>query len=126
MHSDNPFYFTLLGLTICFAVTTTSCKRLLPANHIPPKKMEQVLMDVSLAETYSTMTSDNQHTRGVKNSDSLSVYYKTIFAHYDITQNEFDESMQWYKAHPEELDTVYSHMIATIGKMQGQPAGALK
>jgi len=83
-------------------------------------------MDVSLAETYSTMTSDNQHTRGVKNSDSLSVYYKTIFAHYDITQNEFDESMQWYKAHPEELDTVYSHMIATIGKMQGQPAGALK
>ena len=55
---------------------------------------------------------------GAKNLDSLSAYYKDIFAHYHVTQAQFTESMDWYKNHPDDLDTMYNEMIPMVTGMQ--------
>lgn len=84
---------------------------------IPPKQMQQILLDISLAETYSAMAKDSVHKVG-KNMDSLAAFYKDIFNHYHISQDKFMTSLSWYKAHPDQLDTLYSNMITVITKMQ--------
>jgi len=74
--------------------------------------MEKVLLDVQLAEVYSTMASkDSTQLQGLKNNDSLAVYYKEIFTHHHIDANQFMTSLDWYRAHPEELDSVYRAVL---------------
>ncbi|MFI5195629.1 MAG: DUF4296 domain-containing protein [Chitinophagales bacterium] len=90
-------------------------------DHLPPKVMQKVLLDINLAEAYCINVKDSLHRGGSKNFDSLSVYYKDIFAHYKITEEQFTQSITWYKNHPDEMDTVYNNMIPIVARWQSQP-----
>ncbi len=96
------------------AVLVGSCNKM--GSHLPPKKMEQVLLDISIAESFSSFTKD-RHFGGPKNQDSLAHYYAAIFQHHHITEQEFKESMAWYKNHPDEMDTVYTDLAVKADKM---------
>ena len=86
---------------------------------MPPAKMQQVLYDLHLAEAYSTMArKDSTVRRNAKDMDSLGVYYVTIFKHHQLSADQFQESLQWYKEHPEQLDSIYSKMIPDVLKLQ--------
>ena len=85
--------------------------------------MERLLLDVSLAEGYSVMVKDSLHHPGAKNFDSLAVYYNSIFAHYKISESQFSENLDYYKGHPEDLDTMYNNMLTTITKLQAVQGG---
>jgi hypothetical protein len=91
-------------------------------DHLPPKLMQQVLLDINLAEAYSNMVKDSTHKGNTKNLDSLAVYYRDIFAHHKITQQQFDNSMNWYKLHPDDLDTLYSNILPIVNRWQN-PSG---
>ena len=82
--------------------------------------MQKVLLDVNLAEAYAITKKDSLHKPGVKNMDSLAVYYKAIFAHYKITEEQFTASLNWYKDHPDEMDTLYNNMMPVISHWQTQ------
>ncbi|MCW3120868.1 MAG: hypothetical protein JWQ38_360, partial [Flavipsychrobacter sp.] len=90
-----------------------SCKnKTAEGNHMSPKIMQKLLLDINMAETLSSFQKDSLHKQGgTKNNDSLAVYYKDIFAHYNITAAQFTEDLEWYKEHPEELDSIYTDMI---------------
>jgi len=90
-------------------------------DHISPKTMENILLDINMAEAYSLMVKDSLHKGGSKNSDSLAAYYKYIFDHYHITNEEFNENYDWYKSHPEDLDSIYTAMIPVITRWQQAP-----
>ena len=107
-------------LIILSVILLSACKNKASDDHLPPKVMQKILIDINLAETYSIYVKDNVHRGGMKNTDSLSAYYKTIFNHYKITQDEFYTSLEWYKAHPEELDSVYAKMIPVAALMQSK------
>lgn len=87
---------------------------------LPPATMEKVLLDLTFAEAYSTITADSLHKYGTKNFDSLGVFYKEIFAHYKITPREFEESLNWYKNNPAEMDSAYSRIQVTVTQWQGK------
>ncbi len=89
-------------------------------SHLPRKVMKEVLLDISLAEGYSIMVKDSLHPAGSKNYDSLAVFYKDIFAHHNITQQQFEESLDWYKENTSELDSVYALMQTVISAWQSQ------
>lgn len=95
-----------------------SCKNQVTGYHLPPKVMNKLMLDVHMAETYSTFIKDTIYKAGSKNLDSLSVYYKDILAHYKITPEQFIENMEWYQNHPDDLDTIYNKMILTANTMQ--------
>lgn len=111
--------YRLVTLLVCFSCCTTSCK--LPEkepNHISPDIMTKLMVDIHMAETYSTMVKDSINSNGKKNPDSLAVFYKDILAHYDVTMEQFSKSLEWYKAHPNDMDTLYNNMIPILTKMQ--------
>lgn len=67
------------------------------------------------------MVKDSLHRGGTKNFDSLTLYYQEILAHHNITQEEFLESLSWYKNHPDELDTIYNCMIPKVSDWLAKP-----
>ena len=87
-------------------------------NIIPQKDMLNILLDINIAESYSNLVKDSLHKDGTKNIDSLTVYYKEIFAHHKITEAQFTQSLDWYKAHPETMDTLYEKIIAKVINFQ--------
>ena len=87
-------------------------------DHMSPGMMKKVLLDIHLAEAYSITLKDSLHRAGTKNTDSLAVFYNDIFNHYHITQEQFTQSLNWYKDHPEDLDTIYNNMIPQVVGMQ--------
>ncbi len=76
------------------------------------------MLDISLAESYSINVKDSLHKGGTKNWDSLGVFYKDIFAHHKITAEEFSQSLEWYKDHPDEMDTLFNKMIPVVNAWQ--------
>jgi len=111
-------------LFVCFCICMLSCNILNPqGDHIPPAKMEKILDDLQMAEMYSTMVAkDTGAYKGpVRNIDSLAHYYKVILAHYNVTINELNKSLDWYRNNPEQLDSVYTHMIPQLTSLQTVP-----
>lgn len=86
--------------------------------HISPDVMAELMVDIQMAETYSTMVKDSVHINGKKNPDSLAAFYKDILAHHNITMEQFSKSLEWYKAHPNEMDTLYNDMIPILTEIQ--------
>ncbi len=72
------FFQFLLPATL-FCVIAGSCKKK-EGEHLPAKKMEAVLIDVSLAESYSTMSAGNNHFGGAKTP----IRYLCIIARYSL------------------------------------------
>ena len=106
----------LLLVILAFA----ACKSKVSTYHLPPAKMGKLMMDIHTAEIYSSIvTKDSLHRRDEKNMDSVAFYYKEIFAHYRITKEQFDESMDWYRHHPEDLDSLYTKMLPELSKLEG-------
>jgi hemerythrin superfamily protein len=91
----------------------------LKAPPIPKEKMERILLDINLAESYSTMVKDSSYKVGQKNSDSLGTYYKEIFDHYHVTAEEFQTSLSWYKARTNEIDTLFSEILPIVSGIPG-------
>lgn len=88
--------------------------------HLPRDVMQKVLLDVNLAEAYCISVKDSLHRPGAKNIDSLSAFYKQIFDHYKITEDEFNSSLTWYKYHPAELDSIYAKLIPVVTTWQSR------
>jgi hypothetical protein len=77
--------------------------------------MQHLLEDLHLAETYSIeVNRDSVQRRNEKNYDSLAAYYQTILKHYDISMAQLEQSLQWYKLHPDQLDSIYANMIEAM------------
>ena len=82
---------------------------------IPADKMEKILYDMQLADVYSlSVRGDTTEQFGQKNQDSLARYYNEIFAHHGVKYDGFMKTMQWYKEHPAQLDTIYNNVLTRI------------
>lgn len=88
--------------------------------HLPPAKMEQIMFDISIAESYSTKARDNSNFGGVKNMDSLAGYYTEILAHHKVSAEQFSQSLNWYKNHPDNIDSIYTHLTIRADKQNAE------
>jgi hypothetical protein len=85
---------------------------------IPQKTLENILYDMQLADVYSlSVRADSTQNFGQKNQDSLARYYNEIFAHYGVKYEQFSKTIEWYKEHPAQFDTVYQNVL---NKMSAQ------
>lgn len=112
-------YFRSFLLIAVFTSLAFSCNRE-PA-HLSQEKMQSILADMHIAETYATMVlQDSTHPVIDKNMDSLALYYKEIFRHHNVTQAEFEESLKWYQLNTDEIDSIYARMLVDFNKMEGK------
>lgn len=107
-------------LLLLSALIVVSCSET-DMPHFPPGKMQAILQDLHLAEAYSTVIGqDSLHRGSERNLDSLAVYYQTIFKHYHTGNEEFQQSLLWYKQHPEGLDSIYVRMIDSLTELENK------
>lgn len=88
------------------------------ASVLPMAQMEHILYDINLAEAYSTVARHQHNIAGVKDLDTLSTFYKAVFEHHHITLQQYQQSLQWYKEHPSQFDSLYCHVSAMANDHQ--------
>lgn len=100
-----------------------ACKQ--QKEHLPADQMERLLLDIQLAEVYGSMAgTDSLQTDRLRNVDSLAVFYQEVLDHHHVTFEQFKQSLDWYREHPDKLDTVYVRTMNTLDKdaLSLQPA----
>lgn len=103
---------------LLFPFLFVACKPEQEAAPIAADKMLRILADIHIAEIYSSMLDDSTHQPKIKNLDSLATYYQQIFAHHKVSEPEFQQSVEWYRNNPGDLDTVYKRMIEDIAALE--------
>jgi hypothetical protein len=101
--------FLALGL-LCFLIISCKSKGV-PKEFIQPDKMEKILIDIHLADSYiSTMT----------NADSAkkvsAAYYKGIYKKFSVDSVAYTRSMDYYYKHPDMLTDIYDNIKKDLGK----------
>src|SRR5690606_14260989 len=112
-------YFRSPGLTagILIFLSFCSCKQPKPPSPpVPLEKMEKILLDLQLAETYSLGLGDSIRNRFTKNKDSLAVFYQAIFAHHGITADSFISAMNWYENYPDLTDSMFTGTLDRLNQ----------
>ncbi len=107
-----------LAVVLVIVLLHSSCQMKDGLPPIPKDTMRAVLLDLNMAESYSTMVKDTLRGTATKNPDSLATYYQTIFKHYGISRDDFDKSMAWYKTRPNEMDSLFSGIIPLATRLQ--------
>ena len=101
-----------------FLFIATACNQVDKSDVLPPEKMEGVLLDMQIAEVYSTIVDDSEHYVTNNNMDSLARYYNDIYRHHNVTPEVFAKSIAWYKRNPDKLDSVYNNIIPKLTKLE--------
>ncbi len=90
-----------------------ACKKQTRA-HMPQAQMVLILADLHLADAYSGMIRDTAKPTLGKNYDSLALWTRSILAKHHCTQQDFSSSMDWYRDHPDELDSLYARIVPIL------------
>lgn len=108
-----------LAVVMFIAALLFACKEK-SAYHMPPKQMQNVLLDLTVAEAYCMQVKDSLHKGGTKNYDSLAVFYGYILDHHKLTEEQFRQSLDWYKYHPTELDSLSTELVPIVVRWQSK------
>lgn len=95
-------------------IACSACKQPVGSLHLSQKQLAPVLADLHLADAYSSMLRDTTHPEAGKNYDSLAVWTKAILEKHRVSQAEFNNSMEWYRDNPAELDSLYAKVIPIL------------
>src|ERR1700744_5957983 len=85
-----------------------SCKSLPDNPPISVSKMSKVILDMQIAEIYSQGLGDSVKNKYEKNYDSLNSFYTSILKHHNITFEDYNNAINWYKNHPILMDSIFS------------------
>ena len=101
-------------LFACLICLLSGCAKNEP--HMSPSRMAPILADLHVADAYSSIVRDSLHPNGEKNYDSLAGWTAEIFRKHSISREDFNKSMDWYRNHPVELDSLYAAVVPLIEK----------
>lgn len=85
---------------------------------VTESKMEAVLLDLHLAESYSQGLGENVKSRFEKNYDTLPDFYLSVLKHHHLSFQDFNEALQWYKERPIKLDSLYQNIINRFNELK--------
>ena len=105
-------FATLCGLLL--AIFVVSCKPSIPSEYIQPSEMEDMLYDYHLS---MAMASREGYTDVRQQAFKLAVMKK-----YDVSEEKFDKSLQYYMRHTEKLHDIYvevSKRLESEARTQG-------
>lgn len=92
------------------------CRNSTPDNIISPSKMEDILYDYHLAQAMGQMSDSADY--------ETSLYSEAVFRKYGITQADFDNSMEFYSRHADELFKIYQKLNVRYGSNRNLSAAS--
>jgi len=116
VRNTNFFFNFLLSFLIISFVSCNRGVEKTPATIIPPHTMTEIIVDIQLME--AAMLTIQQNSLDIDNSRNILLNH--IFLKYDISKNDFDNSMEFYTKNLDLLDPIYSEVITTLSQKQSQ------
>jgi hypothetical protein len=96
------------GTVFFFTAVLSACSRT-PDGILPEKKMQQVMVDMQLAEAMIYMEPHTYATPVERRA-----LYQAVFGKHQLTEAEYDSSMIWYGKHLERYMRIYNLALADI------------
>lgn len=112
--------FLLILLLAAILMCGVGCKQSKEEPPVAEAKMTRILLDLHLAETYSQGLGDSMKNKFEKNYDTLPSFYKSVLNHHQISFEEFNEAIQWYKNRPVEIDSLYVKVLNQLNELKAQ------
>ena len=79
------------------------------------------MVDLHMAEAYSVgLYPDSTRKKFDKNPDSLAVYYASVLKHHNLDVIQFKKAVDWYKQHPEMLDSLYNRVLDQASELEAE------
>lgn len=97
-------YFSICLLGIFFL---KSCHNKAPEDILSPSKMEEILYDYHIAQAMGQLSDSADY--------NTQLYSEAVFKKYDITEADFDKSMEYYSRHADELYKIYQKLNDRFG-----------
>ena len=88
----------------------------IPENIIQKEKMTQILGDVQLIEAIRQR--GTILPKDLDPDEESKRQYALVFEKYNITEEEFKESFNWYLVHPTILADIYDHVLVQLTEDQ--------
>jgi hypothetical protein len=119
LHSEEGKSFMYRIIAVCLVLLIMACGEAdkVPKDVLSKEKMRDVLLDMNLADSYSSMADDDQPNVIISDSvrrQRLKVYYRQILDLHKLTPEEFKHSYAYYEAHPNKFKEVYDMMFASV------------
>ena len=95
----------------CFLLACSSSKERIPEGILPEKELVSILKEVHLAEANFELLKTNSKEVAQK---TLLNNYQEIYSKYNIDENEFQQTLEYYSNHPEKLEGIYSKVLQDI------------
>ena len=89
-----------------------SCQQA-PSHVIPQGEMEEILIDIHLAEA---ILQDN--TTNFNRSTDREALYESVFRKHNITRHQFDTSLYWYGMNSEQYVKIYDRLIKRLDEQK--------
>lgn len=85
------------------------CKPKIPKDIIAPDKMKDILYDIHVADGYVSTILLPDSSKKV-----AAAYYKGIYKKFGTDSAQYNKSMNYYYAHPKDLDIIYKKISKTL------------
>lgn len=108
------FLFLILAL-----LAISSCGRR-PKNVLTPAQMQDILVHTHMLDGVFASGNFRYYTQEEK-----AQYYNSILAERNITQAQYDSSLVWYTANPEQFEKIYNQVTDQLAKKEKEIKAAI-
>ena len=84
-----------------------------PNNLIKEEQFVEVLCDIHLAD--AVLSNQRLHDKNL--TDTSASYYNYIYIKHSITRYQFNQSLKYYSADPENFDKMYRDVVSRMEKL---------
>ena len=95
----------------CFLLACSSSKERITEGILSEKELVSILKEVHLAEANFELLKTNSKEVA---QNTLLNNYQEIYSKYNIDENEFQQTLEYYANHPEKLEGIYSKVLEEI------------
>ena len=85
-------------------------------NILTREQMVDILTDIQIIEAKLAY----EKKSAIKFEQLSKKYYESVFSKYNISREEFEESLFYYEKDIKELDNIYSDVITNLNKIQSE------
>lgn len=113
------FFIKYACFLVFFMTIFTSCSRdkeTIPKGIIPEEKMAEILTDIHIAEAYTNFK--NLQAENLR--QNISSYYLFIFKNHQVSEEDFEESFDFYSKNPNAFVEVYTQVLINISKKEAE------
>ncbi len=117
MNMKKPGYLFILILLLSSCYNTHDGNKIPNPNELIDRdKLVLVITDMEIAES----TIREKHNLGQEIDGLQEEYYLAIFEKHEITKEQFDNSMVYYKQDLDELNDIYEEVITRLSVMESE------